>query len=622
LALLAVLCLANVVLGQDLMYDGSLQPFSYAELQATVMPSGTPAFISPFAREHPIPQAFPFEQPAVPAEVASKLRSSDFAPSFIEQNPYDANEFVANRLGEQMSQRHNILVERALQTPPASLLESRASLYRPVDASNPAGTDFAVMDAMPTQPIAGADQQQQQQQQLSASSAAPATGAFAPSQADPPSMTAIADAARFRSTSGAASTSQDTALPQSSVPPPQQSSAVPPPPMSSQAPPASISQSQPMSSLGSNSLSSGSGSLSGSMMPDPASLSSELSEVSESGSSVTPVTGPPKPLHKCKPTTKRSCVVDFDPKSIPWTVKTVPHLEEGSAPQSSSQGSSQSGSQSGMEPPQEEYSSNPQIARAQKEFYEKQKEVTRERQWILEVRRIIDEYNLKIKNVQRHLYLSQGELNKSRKNIVDMIKAEKQAKLEKELQAALESLQKLESTSSALNYKMSELAQTKLGLKNTIKKIQHVIGSNPAMAGSRSLMQLSEVIKTSPDEEKFQAQVAANNHAKQLFTNLLQLVSKAHLHTEKPSKPSRELKLRQHARAPRGVTLAFDDDEDEKDNAQQGGDDEVNAISSRASAIASKYAQEENKRLHLNLPLRALSAREYKKAGDDDMFLD
>jgi predicted nucleic acid-binding Zn-ribbon protein len=251
----------------------------------------------------------------------------------------------------------------------------------------------------------------------------------------------------------------------------------------------------------------------------------------------------------------------------------------------------------GEAPVQEDLSSNPEIARAQKEFYSKTQEVAREKRWVAEVRRIIDEYNGKIRNVQRHTQITEAELRKSRKTIVTMIKASKQAKLEKELQAALESLKKLESTSLALNGKMSELTQTKLGLKATIGKIQQVI-THSSRAGSAVMMQLQEAVKPTSDELRLMEQEAANQGAKTLFGSLIQLVNEAHGRHQMHHQ-ARVVAKATKATKPEPEALLSDAD-----------------ISVRAAAIAAKYADEENQRLHTNLPLRALAVTDLESDSD------
>jgi len=355
-----------------------------------------------------------------------------------------------------------------------------------------------------------------------------------------------------------------------------------------------------------------------------------------SGGGVTPISHP-KPLHKCIPSSKNACVVDFDPNTIPWTVVTVPHLEgcsgsstvstghgDGASSQSGCSGSqgslsgSSSGSGSGSDSQSHhhhhhhEYSSNPEVARAQKHYYDKQDEVLREKRWVAEVERIIAEYQYKIKNVQKHTRLEQAQMRKDKKSIMGMIKAEKSAKLEAELHAALESLKKLETTSSALNSKMTELTQTKAGLRSTITKIQRVIGSSPSsIASSSSLIDVGETVA----DEHLNAQEDANNGAKQLFSSLLELLGKTKQRHQSMASARTVLAQKLAQRLGR------------RSRSSQNGDQErepdISHISARASAIAQKYAMEENQRLHTKLPLRALAAREYKRADEDrDDFLD
>jgi len=238
---------------------------------------------------------------------------------------------------------------------------------------------------------------------------------------------------------------------------------------------------------------------------------------------------------------------------------------------------------------------------------------------MVQVSRIIDEYQLKIRNVNRHAQLDESELRKSRKNIVTMIKAEKQAKLQKELEAALVSLKKLEFTSSALNGKMTELAQTKMGLRSTIQKIQRAVNSGAA-AGAQlnagaagALLQMDEALKGSADEPTLSDKIAANESAKQLFANLIEMVSQS---KQEDKSGSAEM-LHHHAEA---HTPSHRRAEREKGEGDE--EPDLGGMSSRAAEIASKYATEENRRLHTNLPLRTLSAMDYKKSSDDDMFLD
>jgi len=193
-----------------------------------------------------------------------------------------------------------------------------------------------------------------------------------------------------------------------------------------------------------------------------------------------------------------------------------------------------------------------------------------------------------------------------------MIKSEKQTKLQQELEAALESLQKLEATSQALNGKMQELTQTKLGLKQTITKIQRVITHSGGGSSGGALLELQEAIKPSSDEQRYAEKMDANESAKKLFGSLLELVSKSGLSSRLSTKSRASLHK---------SSVSFDEDRNEN-HEQSSHAEDLASISDRAAAIASKYMAEENKNMHTNLNLRALSAREYKKTGDDDLFLD
>jgi len=331
---------------------------------------------------------------------------------------------------------------------------------------------------------------------------------------------------------------------------------------------------------------------------------------------VTPVTGP-KPMHRCVPRNGQTCVVDAKPT---WTASTVPSLNDGSSTVisgSHAAGSSWShGSHSGSASdalsalsssspsglPAQELSSNPQIAAAQQAFYAKTQEVVQEKQWVAQVKQIIHEYQHKIKNVQKHTHLTEAELRKSRKSIVAMIKAEKQAKLEQELKAALDSLKKLETTSQHLTGKMSELTHTKLGLRAVIAKIQHAVHLKP---NSPTFVALQEVIKPSPLELSV-VQEQANRGAKDLFGSLLQLVNEVHAnHLE--HERQHELEDKKTVKA----TAQEDNDEGETNDLQD--------VSDRVAQIAAKYADEENDRLHAKLSLRGLSAKEYEIDEDDTL---
>jgi len=265
---------------------------------------------------------------------------------------------------------------------------------------------------------------------------------------------------------------------------------------------------------------------------------------------------------------------------------------------------------------QEEYSSNPEIARAQKAYYTRLKELLKEKQWMAQVAHIIEEYQLKIRNVNRHAQLDEMELRKSRKNIVAMIKMEKQAKLQKELEAALESLKKLELTSAALSGKMTELTQTKMGLRSTIQKIQRAVTSSPHGMNSGTLLQLEEAVKPGAEDQSLSDKVAANESAKQLFANLLELVS----HSKEGDKATAQETVHHHTQAHRPIPA------EERETSHQSSeslDNDLAGVSSRAAAIATKYANEENRRMHTNLPLRTLAVKDFKRSSDDDDdFLD
>jgi hypothetical protein len=605
------------------LYDGNLQPFSYSELQATVTNTATPSFIPPETMGH-APEAFPFDMPPLPSDF------SNHAPATLQQhavappdhgykgNPYDSEEFARSVQTNKDWSSHQAIVERALQTAPrtgTTFVEAGSALARsvaPTSASDfPAPENSAGpqsdMAAARTLPIPDSGIQQQE------------AGDFGDTVSPDASETAMHDSMP--------NPEQQPPSPSASSFPPPPSSSMPPPPEAprftskSQSSKHSISKSK----SGSNKASSSSNKASVSQVEEPSQTDvsesepeshsehhEEQEEQHESEHEPTPISGPAKQLHPCVPTgNKKSCRIAFDSNTIPWRVVTVPHLDSSS---SSSASSASSGSSSGSSSEdegsgiQEEYSSNPSIARAQKAYYAKLKELMKEKRWMAEVTRIVEEYNYKIKNVNKHASSTERELRKSRKDIVEMIKSEKQAKLQQELEAALESLQKLEATSNALNGKMQELTQTKLGLKQTISKIQRVIThSSPG-----ALLELQEVMKPTSDEQQYAEKMDANESAKKLFGSLLELVSKSGVSQRLAQQ------VRHHSRRP---VVSFGSDQEE-DNQEQSAHTDLNSISDRAAAIAAKYATEENHRMHTNLPLRALSAREYKKASDDDLFLD
>jgi hypothetical protein len=598
---------------------------------------------------HGMPTAFPFQQPTLPQDMRQRAPTHAQAGTmrFSEVNPYDSDAY----------QRRQALKRQAMMQAPA-MVESLASIHRIASTNNinnmlgaggAIATPAAVTTPLPPMNQASPYPTDPQLEAMSASHTIPIPSPAAAAPTDPSSF----DAARFSQTQ-AQSRAQADAQAQSALAAEAQAqaeamaqtqasesaaatassfpgSSMPPPPASVSSVGSSVEHSS--ASL-SHDASSGSsfGSMPSPHTPEPPSAhgSQSFSHSSDSHSHSGSMSGPtpishPKPLHKCIPSTKNSCVVDFDPNTIPWTVVTVPHLE-GCNPGSVSTGSSQSSACSGASQEahtgssslsesahphhHHEYSSNPEVARAQKHYYEKQDEVLREKRWVAEVERIIAEYQYKIKNVQKHTRIEQAQMRKDKKSIMAMIKAEKSAKLEAELHAALESLKKLETTSSALNSKMTELTQTKTGLRHTISKIQRVIGSSPSsIASSSSLMEVGETV----DPEQVNAREEANNGAKQLFSNLLELLGKTKQRHRAMSTSHLADSLQQRMRRSRRAPAS--EEEDHRPD--------LSHISARASAIAQKYATEENNRLHTNLPLRALSAREYKKADEDrDDFLD
>jgi len=600
------------------LYDGTLQPFSYSELQATVTSTATPSFIPPETLSH-APEAFPFDMPPLPSDFGNHVQAPAQRPPDhgYNGNPYDSDEYAQNVQTMRDWSSHNAVVERALNTDPratapATFVEAGSMVTTPtvgVAASESVAEVIdPIMTAARTTPI-------------------PDSGIQPSAQDFGDTVSPDADLALRDSSPNPHSIPAPSLPAASSIPPPPRFTAKKLPSASSAtigSSPSSESStgsglgSSPGSGSGPTSSSSGSAST-----PDQFSVSEE-SEGDESSheSGPTPISASPKPLHPCVPTgNKKTCRIAFDSNSIPWRVVTVPRLESQSSSSSSSissnshSGSSSSGSESGEDSTgiQEEYSSNPSIARAQRAYYSKLKELVKEKRWMAEVSRIIEEYNFKIRNVNKHAAATERELRKSRKDIVGMIKAEKQAKLQKELEAALESLQKLEATSQALNGKMQELTQTKLGLKQTITKIQRVISSSGGGGGSGSMLELQEVVKPTADEQQYADKVAANESAKKLFGSLLELVGKSGL--------GGRLSNTQRSRRPT-ISIDLDRAREEEEQESVAPADDLSSISSRAAAIAAKYAKEENDHLHTNLPLRTLSVREYKKASDDDLFLD
>jgi len=599
------------------LYDGTLQPFSYSELQATVTSTATPSFIPPETLNR-APEAFPFDMPPLPSDFGNHVQAPAQQPPDhgYNGNPYDSDEYAQNMKTMRDWSSHKAVLERALHTDPrggpATFVEAGSIISAPtvgVAASESVaeGND-PILAAAKTTPI-------------------PDSGVQPSSQDFGDTFSPDADLALRDSVPNSLSVPAPSLPATSSIPPPPRfaakqsaASSVTTPSGSSPSTPSSYSGSGSGPTTGSAPASGSTSSSSSSSTPDQSSVS-ESSESDESSheSGPTPISAPPKPLHPCVPTgNKKTCRIAFDSNTIPWRVVTVPRLESQSSSSSSSASSSSHGGSSSSESSedstgiQEEYSSNPSIARAQRAYYSKLKELVKEKRWMAEVSRIIEEYNFKIRNVNKHAAATERELRKSRKDIVDMIKSEKQAKLQKELEAALESLQKLEATSQALTGKMQELTQTKLGLKQTISKIQRVIGSGGG-GSAGSMLELQEVVKPTADEQQYADKVAANESAKKLFGSLLELVGKAGLHGRLANK--------QRLRRPT-ISIDLDRAREEEEQESVGPADDLSSISSRAAAIAAKYAKEENDHLHTNLPLRTLSVREYKKSSDDDLFLD
>lgn len=201
-------------------------------------------------------------------------------------------------------------------------------------------------------------------------------------------------------------------------------------------------------------------------------------------------------LHPCVPTGNDRCTVAYPADQVGWAVRLVP---SGSIGQAAANGdanppkiTSRTGAASDPSAPTTKednippgwLSSDPQLAAAQRAFWRKHQEILRERQWVEKVRMIIGDYQRKLANVVQHSQQQASSLMQDKQQILEIIKRQREKKLEAELTAALQSLQQLEGTSSVLAAKINQLGATKVGLAQTITQIQSALGRQGGAPGA------------------------------------------------------------------------------------------------------------------------------------------
>lgn len=195
-------------------------------------------------------------------------------------------------------------------------------------------------------------------------------------------------------------------------------------------------------------------------------------------------------LVRCIGVTDAQCRAKFQKNQITWTTKIVDKLPEDPKQQTAQmQIPPMNPPSSQTTVPARVFSSDPTVAKLQKQFYDKQDEITREQDWVNKVKGIVRIYNEKATNVQRALRSKQNQLKLIRHNIVKAIKNKKQTDLGQQLQTAISAMKQLQDTHKALTLKMGDLTQTRRYLTSTISQIKTALQGKGAKG---SLLETSE----------------------------------------------------------------------------------------------------------------------------------
>jgi len=186
---------------------------------------------------------------------------------------------------------------------------------------------------------------------------------------------------------------------------------------------------------------------------------------------------------------------------------------------------------------EEVFDLDPDIKSRQEVYYKKKHDIEAQKDWMMKVRRIIRDYQNKVFNVQAAVSLGERELATEKKQIQSMIRRKKTERLRGELTAALSALKQLEGNSSELSQKITDLSNTKSGLRATILRIHAALGKttdDDALDNSPRFAELAS------HDEHVENMDKTNTDVKNLFSSLLAYVNNVHPESDAEREGERE----------------------------------------------------------------------------------
>lgn len=245
-------------------------------------------------------------------------------------------------------------------------------------------------------------------------------------------------------------------------------------------------------------------------------------------------------LRKCTSrNSKGECVIKWGRGEMKWGVKTVPagslrDTDSGSSDETKvvgESGSSESSDESSDDGSNFVLSKNPAIAEKQKEYRKLHGELAEEHKWVVKVRGVIRSYQNKVLNVQSHITSGKARLGRMRDEINQMIRKAKTDRLQFELKAAVDALQKLQGHSQDLDTRIRDISQSKGALRDTIGRIKLALGraSNEDFTTQERFQELVLSKLPSQHEVKDAMRFAEANHdVKGAMSSLLEVLDRVH----------------------------------------------------------------------------------------------